>query len=104
MSEIGVVGTNEFILGFRLAGIRKVVEADEKGFLDIVRAMMDDAELGIIIVDEHLFNTLDSNDVYDLEKSVKPVILSLSENASQDNLRRMIKKSVGVDLWKNEGE
>ena len=99
---IGVVGRNEFTLGFRLAGIQYVVDCDQKDFLDNVKTSMDEPSLGILIVDELLLNELDSSDVYDLERSVKPVIVSVSENASQDSLRRMIKKSVGVDLWKDE--
>ena len=102
MQDIGVIGRNEFVLGFRLAGISKVTECDEKTFLATVTKQMEDAEVGILIVDEVLLDTIDSSDLYDLERSVQPVIIGVSEKASQDNLRRMIKKSIGVDLWKSE--
>lgn len=102
MFNIGVVGTNEFVLGFRLAGIRHVAEATQANFLATVKHMMEQQDLGIIVVDEKLLNLLESSDIYDLERSVRPVIIGVSESAASDNLRRMIKKSVGVDLWKDE--
>jgi len=43
---------------------------------------------------------LDEHDRMDIEESVMPVFLPLSINASQEGLRKMIIKSVGVDLWK----
>ncbi len=102
MYGIAVVGTNEFVIGFRLAGILKTVQTDAKDFLKAVRGVMDDSEVGILVVDDSLFSQLESSDIYDLERSVRPVVISVSEKGSQDSLRRMIKKSIGVDLWKEE--
>jgi V/A-type H+/Na+-transporting ATPase subunit F len=102
MYGLAVVGTNEFVLGFRLAGILKAVQSDEKDFLKTVRTVMDDKDVGILVVDDSLFSLLESSDIYDLEKSIRPVVISVSEKGSQDSLRRMIKKSIGVDLWKEE--
>ena len=97
--EIAVVGGQEFTLGFRLAGIRKVVDVEENPE-PAMRSLMGDSELGIVITDNTTLEKLDDYAKQDVQKSVKPVFIVLSADAvAQDALRKMIIKSIGVDLW-----
>ena len=43
---------------------------------------------------------LDKHEKIDVEDSVDPVFIPVSTKAEQDSLKRLIKKSIGVDLWK----
>jgi len=98
--EIAVVGGQEFTLGFRLAGIRKVIDVGENPEPDI-RKIMGDSEVGIVITDDRTVSRLDEYAKEDVQKSVKPVFVVISADAvAQDALRKMIIKSIGVDLWK----
>ena len=98
--EIAVVGGQEFTLGFRLAGIRKVVDVEDNPEL-VLRSLMGDSEIGIVITDNTTLEKLDEYAKQDVQKSVKPVFIVLSADAvAQDALRKMIIKSIGVDLWK----
>jgi len=98
MLELCVVGSSKFVLGFQLAGIRNTIEADETS-LKLFRECMQNQSVGIIITDEETMEKFDEHDRLQIESSVRPVVIILSETASSDSLRKMIKKSIGVDLW-----
>lgn len=97
MLEIVVIGTPKFVLGFRLAGVRKIIEAEDNP-LNKIKEIMADPNVGIIIADSETISKLDEYDRLDIESSVKPVVIVLSEEATSDSLRKMIRKSIGVDL------
>ncbi|MCX6707774.1 MAG: V-type ATP synthase subunit F [Candidatus Woesearchaeota archaeon] len=102
--DIAVIGPSEFTLGFRLSGINKVIEASgnqekiDKLFYDA----MADENLGIIITDNTTMDAMSERIRERAEASVKPVVIIVStESTAQETLRKMIIKSIGVDLWKN---
>ena len=57
-------------------------------------------DFGIVVVDETVMENLELHQRVEIESSVDPVFIPVSAKAEQDSLRRLIKKSVGVDLWK----
>lgn len=98
MFELVAVGGSEFTLGFRLSGI-KTVETDSPE--ESLRQLIKNPDVGIIITDERSVARLPEHFRYLLEGIVKPVTVVLSlDTTAQDALRKMIIKSVGVDLWK----
>jgi len=98
MLELAVLGSSQFILGFQLAGIRNTIEAGNNT-LSQIKEIMNDPKTGIIITEESIMNRLDEHDRSDIEASIKPVIIVLSQQAESESLRKMIKKSIGVDVW-----
>ena len=98
MSEIAALGGSEFILGFQLAGIKQTVEVSQTPEADFKRVMAD-RNVGIIMTDERTIKKLSERDRVMVESSVKPVIVVLSTEDYSEGLRKMIKKSIGVDLW-----
>jgi vacuolar-type H+-ATPase subunit F/Vma7 len=98
MFELVAIGGSEFALGFRLAGIKTIeTENPEEGFRQLIK----NPEVGIIITDEKSISKMPEHFRYQLEGIVKPVTVVLSlDTTAQDALRKMIIKSVGVDLWK----
>jgi vacuolar-type H+-ATPase subunit F/Vma7 len=99
MVKIAAAGSNEFIVGFQLAGVRDTIELPGDSF-NKLKDLKSKKDYGIIIVDENIMNKLDLHQRLDIEASVDPVFIPVSAKAEQDSLRRLIKKSVGVDLWK----
>ena len=99
MVKLAVVGSNEFIVGFQLAGIKNVVESGDKPFDDIKR-FKGSRDIGIVVVDEKIMEKLDIHQKLEIESSVDPVFIPLSAKSEQDSLKGLIKKSIGVDLWK----
>jgi V/A-type H+/Na+-transporting ATPase subunit F len=98
MFKMAAFGTDEFVLGFQLAGIRETIVADENPE-NQVRELMKSGEIGIVIIDEPTLNRVSSYTKTDIMDSVKPVFIMLSDKAEDESLRRMIRKSIGVDLW-----
>ena len=99
MARIAAVGSNEFIVGFRLAGIKDTIEIAKDAFKEL-KVLKDNKELGIIIIDEKIMEMLEIHERNEIESSVDPVFIPVSTKEEQESLRRLIKKSVGVDLWK----
>ena len=99
MVKIAVVGGSEFVVGFQLAGVKEIIEASGNPFNEL-RDLKNRKDLGIIVIDEKIMDNLDSYQRLDIESSVDPVFIPLSTKVEQDSLKRLIKKSIGVDLWK----
>lgn len=95
--ELAVIGREDFCLGFSLAGIRNIFETENPA--DDIRKVSEDAEVGVVVFDESLLDKLDEFDRAKLEGSVRPVFVMLSLKEESDALKKMIKKSIGVELW-----
>ncbi len=99
MVKIAVAGGSEFIVGFQLAGIKDVINVTDN-FFNGLKNIKNRKDIGIVIVDEEIIQSLDVHQRFEIEASVDPVFIPLSKKTEQDSLKRLIKKSIGVDLWK----
>jgi len=100
--EIAVIGNAEFILGFRLAGIRKTyaAESDTK-LVEYINQAMADNDVGILVLNSSDMKRVPGRLRTTLENSVKPTIIAIGEEEEGGlSMRERIKRSVGVDLWK----
>ncbi|MBI2145230.1 V-type ATP synthase subunit F [Candidatus Woesearchaeota archaeon] len=95
--ELAVIGKGDFCLGFSLAGIRNIIETESPG--EALIRVSSDEEIGVVIFDEDLLPGLDEFERARLESSVRPVFVTLSLNEESESLKKMIKKSIGVELW-----
>lgn len=99
MLEIAVIGGSEFVLGFQLAGIRNVVIVSSNAQEEF-RKLLADQEIGIILTDDRTMEALSEHLRADIQKLAKPVVVTLStRETAQDELRKMIQRSIGVDVW-----
>lgn len=101
MSEIGVVGSQQFTLGFRLAGIRRIWETGAGTEEDLERAialMRKDDAVSILVMQTGDLQKVSPRTRHDLVTSTKPTLVAVG--LEEDNtLREKIKQAVGVDLW-----
>lgn len=97
--EIVVVGSSDFVLGFRLAGIRRAYEAD-KDLVTRVQSILEDRSVGILVMHQDDLEKLPSSLRNILDKSVEPTVITLGGARESSSLREKIKQSIGVDLWK----
>ncbi len=99
MSEIGVVGSQQFTLGFRLAGIRKIWDASTEDDLEtaLVAARRDDG-VSILVMQTRDLQRISARTRAELVSATKPTLVAVG--LEEDNtLREKIKQAVGVDLW-----
>ena len=100
--ELAIVGGNEFTLGFMMTGIKTVHEVDSASDASkAIQAVMENKNIGIMIIDQQTINLLDDRTQDEVSHSVNPVAVVLSTETSQEGLRKMIMKSIGIDLWKD---
>ena len=95
--ELAVIGREDFCLGFSLAGVRNIFETSEPG--EAIGMVNQNPEVGVVIFDESLLEKLDEFEKSKIEGSVRPVFVMLSLKEESDALKKMIKKSIGVELW-----
>jgi len=103
--EIAVVGSPDFTTGFRLAGVRKfanVPQGEKEEQLDeTVREVMDDDDVGIVVMHDDDLDVLSRDVRSDVETSVEPVVVTLGGGAGSSGLREQIKRAIGIDLMED---
>lgn len=97
--EIAVVGREEFLLGFRLAGVKKVYPATGDDLRTRIEELMKDRSIGILVMHNDDMKRLPDHFRRALVESIEPVVISIGRVEEVD-LREKIKQAVGVDLWK----
>ncbi len=98
--EIAIVGNSDFVLGFRLAGIRKTYDATSSDIESKIQAVLKDKNVGILVIHNDDMKKLPSQMQKMLDDSVEPTIIAIGGKGESTNLRDKIKQAVGVDLWK----
>ncbi len=100
--ELAVIGKSEFVTGFRLSGIKKIYEvADADGTESAVKEVLDDNNVGIIVMHNDDIGNLPEILMKNLNESVQPTVVALGGSGEgSTSLRDKIKQAVGVDLWK----
>jgi len=100
--EIAVVGSPDFTTGFRLAGVRRfenVPDAEKEARLDdAVESVLDDDEVGIVVMYDEDVERLSRTVRQRVETSVEPVVVTLGGGTGSGNLREQIKRAIGIDL------
>ena len=99
--EIAVIGNEEFVLGFRLAGLRRVFVAHPEDYQERIIEAMQDPEVGILAVDGEDLKNLTPQMRAKVTDSISPVIVTVG-GAGMGDLREKIKRAIGVDLYKED--
>ncbi len=98
--EIAIVGKSDFVLGFRLAGIRKIYDATPADIDSKIQAVLKDRSVGILVIHNDDLMKLSAHMQKILDDSVEPTVIAIGGKGESTNLRDKIKQAVGVDLWK----
>ena len=106
--EIAVVGSPEFTTGFRLAGVRKFenIPDDEKEseLDDAVTRVLDDEDVGIVVMHDEDLDHLSRQVRQEVETSVEPTMVSIGGGAGSGGLREQIKRAIGIDLMDEDDQ
>ena len=98
--ELAVVGSQEFTLGFQLAGISNTFNPEtEDEMSSQLKSLLNSKEVGIIVIDSSIMSTLPERLRDQLSASVTPTVLGIGTE-EDTTLRDTIRKAIGVDLWK----
>jgi V/A-type H+-transporting ATPase subunit F len=98
--EIAVVGSEEFVTGFRLAGIRKVYATTPDKYLETVITIMDEADVGILAVSTRDMEKLPAQLKTRMLESVDPVVIPVG--LEEGDMRDKVRRAMGIDLYKSK--
>ena len=100
--DIAVIGSDEFTLGFRLAGIRRVFVANSENYQEKILEALSQSTIGILAVDAKDLDNLSYTVRNRVMDSIQPVVVPVGGDES--DLREKVKRVIGVDLYKSEDE
>ncbi len=91
--EVAAVGGEEFTLGFELVGIKSFNYRKAEQIRELAKQ-----DIGVIIIDEKTMESLGEYERKEFEDSIKPLFVVLSTENRGENLAKLIKRSIGVEL------
>ena len=97
--ELAAVGRDDFVQGFKLVGVRKTASATKEDLESKVAQMLDDPDVGILVLDTGDYQRLSHAMRRRLETVPRPVVIAVGSSESED-LRTKIRRAIGVDLFK----
>jgi V/A-type H+-transporting ATPase subunit F len=101
MTDIAALGSEQFVLGFRLAGIRNIIEARGDHIEAEVSRAMKNEKLGIVVVHADEVAALPNSLRARMLDSIHPVFIAIG--GKDDDLREKVKRAIGIDLYRTEG-
>jgi len=97
--ELAVAGRDEFVQGFKLAGVRKTVVSDIDHLEAAVSRILDDPSVGILVLNMDDVTKMSHTIRRRLDTVPRPVVIAVGRKEEED-LRAKIRRAIGVDLLK----
>lgn len=98
--EIAVVGSEDFVVGFRLAGIKKVYGVPPDKLQETISQLVQEKGVGILAVHTTDLERLPQQMRDRLMASVEPVVIPVGEE--EGDIRDKVRRAMGIDLYKNK--
>lgn len=95
--EFAVIGSGDFIKGFRLLGIRKVFEVRDEDLEGTIESVLGDAHVGILVLHDDSLKKIPQAMVARLHNSIHPVLITVGHE--EEDLRLKIRRAMGIDLY-----
>jgi|SRR4030042_895311 V/A-type H+-transporting ATPase subunit F len=98
--QIAVVGSEDFVIGFRLAGIRNVYAVMPDKLAETIVKVMDQQEVGILAVYTKDLERLPQQLRAKMMESVDPVVIPVG--LDEGDMRDKVRRAMGIDLYKSK--
>ncbi|MFP4169501.1 MAG: V-type ATP synthase subunit F [Methanomassiliicoccales archaeon] len=98
--EVAVLGNEEFVLGFRLAGVKRIHTAGPDDYEDRLIELLGDSEIGVLAVRSEDLETIGPTVKARAMESIAPVVVPVG--GEEGDLREKVKRAIGVDLYRTE--
>jgi len=96
--EIAVVGSEDFVVGFRLAGIKQVYGVEPEELQETVERLLQEQSVGILALHTKDLERLPQQLRDKLMASVDPVVIPVGEE--EGDIRDKVRRAMGIDLYK----
>ena len=94
------MGSEEFTLGFRLAGVTRVCVVRPDEYEAKLLELTEDSTLGILAINSSDLSMVSANARKKALESISPVVIQVG--GDEGDLREKVKSAIGVDLYKSE--
>lgn len=94
-----MVGSEDFVLGFRLAGVRKTYGTTPEEFEKTVEDVIRDESVGILVLRSDEMSGLSAGMRKRLTILPRPVVIAVGAEEEED-LRSKVKRAIGIDLFR----
>jgi len=98
MAGIAVVGNRNFVLGFKLAGIRDTFIEDKID--ERVNSLLMEKKVSVIVLQDTEYEKLSQDLKRKFSESIEPVVVPVGKLGEED-VREKIKRAIGIDLYKS---
>jgi len=98
--DIAVLGNDEFVLGFRLAGVKRVYTVTGEEYEARVLELIADSSIGVLVMNSSDLERLGAIARKKVLESIAPVAVPVGKG--EGDLREKVKRAIGVDLYKTE--
>ncbi len=102
--KIAVIGDEDTVVGFRLAGITTAAAVTEETAESEFNKMLADNTVGIIIVQDDMARGFSHRTKKTIESIAKPVIVTvpgkkeLTKGEKSGSIAEMVKRAIGIEL------
>ncbi len=94
------MGSEDFVLGFRLAGVRRVYPVQSKDLESKLMDLIQDPSIGILAISSSDLSKISSHARRKALENIAPVVVPVG--GEEGDLREKVKRAIGVDLYKTE--
>ena len=98
--DFAVIGSEEFVMGFRLAGVKEVYAVEPEEYESKLLELITNRSIGILAVDSEAISRVSSSARKKALDSISPVVVQVG--GEEGDLREKVKSAIGVDLYKTE--
>jgi V/A-type H+-transporting ATPase subunit F len=96
--EIAVVGSPEFVVGFRLAGVKRIYETTDKTIVQTVQKLLNSKDVGILVISSKDMERFSAPLRAQLAESTTPVVIPVGTD--KGDMRDKVRRAIGIDLYK----
>jgi vacuolar-type H+-ATPase subunit F/Vma7 len=109
--EIAVIGDEDTVIGFSLAGIKHISiieeQAENQKIMDTIKEFINIPEIGFMIITQKIAEQIrDDLEKLKLEKTLYPIIIELPDKHGEvpdrvDPIRLLIRRAIGMEVIKS---
>jgi len=101
MKRLAIIGSPEFNLGFRLAGVRDIFDVhNREELIHTVEKVLESDDIGVVVIKHEFLKDLPLALRRTVDESVEPTFVAVGAEGGAEEIREKIRKAIGVDLWK----
>lgn len=93
-----MIGSSDFVVGFRLAGIRRVIETTSETIIETIQKIINSKGVGILVISSKDMERLPASLRAQLTESTTPVVIPVGTD--RGDMRDKVRRAIGIDLYK----